>query len=785
MEKIEEIISRIDSHQRKESTKELKKYLKKWPWFVIFCFITISLSFFKYRNSPTIYEIKSRILVIQENQGLNSVLAFNNQALSMGGATTNIENKIGILKSYTLFRKALINLDWQTSWFKKELLYNKELYQQEPFELILPPNAINAQEVLLEIVPINDKEYKIIAEGETDQNGYHQFIDINERVKFGTPFNNEFFNFTLNKGHGIIDNTYFLKFNNLNSITKRYLRKTDINVEGLGSDMISIVINGNVIQKEADFINELNNVFIQFGMENKNISSDNSLEFIDSQLSRIKTKLQTAEENVSNYRRNKQVINLSQEAQLVYQKLEEVDEEKYLTQLQIDYYRDLQQYLDDSKKISEMVNPSVIGITDANLNGMLSKLMELYSRKEVLSYSVKEKSPTFIMLEKEITITRDGLEETLKNQLKATESILESAEKRYKSMEARIKQLPETEKELIGIQREFDLNNDLYTYLLQKRAEASISKASIAPEVQIIDPAIAEASKRVGPNMIKYIGIGIITGVGLPFVLITLLSFFNNKIESREEIEKSSKIHVFEGIVKHKYKVKLPVVHHPRSGIAESFRGVKSNINAILKQPGSKVISINSLIPGEGKSFISSNLSAIIAKANNKTLLIGADMHKPTLHLYLGVEECDGLSNYLKNEKSIDDIIVPSSLPNLSFIQAGPVPPNPSDLVNNIKFAHLIEKARHLYDYIIIDNAPLMLVPDAILSSDFSDLSIFLLRINHSHKEQITQINKIVDFNKIKRAAIVINDAPDRGYSYGNKYWKKGYGDYKHNISIA
>ena len=785
MEKIEEIINLIDSHEKKQDKNFFLKYLKKWPYFVIFCMVGSILGYFYYRESPNTYQVASKILIKKDEGSINSVISFDNPVLASMGNKTNIENQIGILKSYTLYKKALDNLNWETSWFRKELLYNAELYNNPPFELVIPPNGINAQNIPLEIVALNENEYRIIAKGETNLNGYPQEIDIDKVMRFGAPFLNEFFNFSINKRNGEIGETYYLNFNNLNSLTSRYLKKTDISLVDINSDLISIMIEGPNIQKEADFINELNDVFTQFGMENKNKSSEKSVEFIDSQLARIKQSLGTAEENFSNYRKNNQVMNLGQEAQVVYTRLEEIEQEQYLTQLQIDYYKDLEQYLDNSEKIDEMVNPSVIGITDVNLNGMLSRLRDLYSRRGVLSLSVQEKNPQLIVVEKEIKVTRDGLEETLKNQLKVTESKLESLKERYNTIQARLKKLPETERKLIGIQREFDLNNELYTYMLQKKAEASISKASIASEVQVIDRALVEAAVQTGPNMLINVTAGLIVGMMIPFAFITLLGFFNNKIETREEIEKGSKIPVLEGIIKHKYKVNLPVIHHPRSGIAESFRGLKSNLNAILERPGPKVVSINSLVPGEGKSFISSNFSAILTKSKKKVLLIGADLHKPTLHNFLGVKESFGLSNYFKDEKNFEEILSKTSVPNLSFIQSGPIPQNPSDLLDGVKFEKLIDQARKMFDYIIIDNAPLLLVPDAILTSSFSDISLFILRINYSHKEQIKQINKVIDFNRIKRSAIIINEAPDRGYGYGNKYWKKGYGEYKHKMSIA
>jgi len=773
MDKIEDIIRLIDSHEKRETKNFFLKYLKQWPWFLALSLIGIVLGYLYYKNLPSIYEVNSRILIKSENTSLSDLLSFDNPVNVRDNI--NLENKIGTLKSYTLFSEAVNNLNWETSWYKKEFLYKKDLYKANPFELIVPPNASNAKNILLEITVLNDNQYQMKAKGESSSHP----VNIDNVIKFGEPFANDFFNFTLNKGKGVTNEVFYLVFNDVQVLTNSYLEKTEISREDLNSDIISIKIEGENVQKEADFINELNNVYINYGVSDKNKNSESSLQFIDSQIVRIQGALSIAQNNFSNYRRNNQAMDLGQEAQLVYTKLDEIENEKYLTELQINFYNELQQYLDDANKIEQMISPSVIGITDANLNSMLTKLMDLYSRREVLTYSVQNNNPSMILIEKDIKLTRDALEETLKNQLKATESKMESMKERYTAIESRLKELPETEKQLIGIQREFDLNNELYTYMMQKKAEASITKASIAPEVQVIDAAFPEASTYIGPNLVLNIFGGMVGGMMLPFIFITLIGFFNNKIETRDEIEKNSKLPVLEGIIRHKYKEILPVVHHPRSGIAESFRGLKSNLKALLEEPGAKVISINSLIPGEGKSFISSNFSAILAKTNKKVLLIGADLHKPTLHKYFEVKESFGLSNYFLNEKSFEEILTSTFVPNLSFIQAGATPDNPSELLDNAKFELLIEKARQIFDFIIIDNAPVLLVPDSILVSNFSDISLFVLRINLSHKDQIKQIGKIVDFNKIKNAALLINEAPDRGYGYGNKYWKHGYGEYQ------
>ena len=775
----------MDSKEGEKTTNLILKYTKRWPWFLGFCIFGILFGYFIFRNTPNTYQVSSKILIKGEEKELSSVTSFNNRISNMKD-NSSIKNNFGILKSFTLYQKALSNLAWDFSWYQKKLMYNADLYNNEPFELIISPDGTNAKNVPIEIRMINDKEYNIRINGETWKNGYAQMIDIDEDLKFGAEFANDFFNFKINKGNGSLTETYILVFNNLDALTRRYLAKTNVYSEEENSDIITLMIEGEVKQKEADFLNELNNVLIEFWLENKFESSENSVKFIDSQLEKLKKSLGTAEENVSSYRKENQVVDLGREAQSVSENLQQIEQEQYLVQLQIDFYVNLQQYIGDAKKIEEMVNPSIVGITDENLTGMLTNLRDLYKRREVLSYSVQDKNPTLIIVEKEINVARNGLEATLKNQIQATELKMKSLNERYSAIQQKLRKLPDTEKKLIGVQREFDLNNEFYTYMLQKKAEASISKASIAPEVQIIDPAIVAASKQTGPKLMMNIAAGLIGGGFIPFIFITLIIVFNNKIESIQEVENGSNLKVLEGIMRQKFKVKLPVVHHPRSGIAESFRGLKTNINTMVESSDSKVISINSLIPGEGKSFISSNLSVILSKTNKKVLLIGADLHKPTLHNFLDVKESFGLSNYLYNEKSIEEIISSTSIPNLFFIQTGSIPENPSDLMDSIKFEKLMDQARKLFDYVVIDNAPLLLIPDAILTSQFSDISLFILRINYSHKAQIKQINKIVEFNKIECAALVLNDIQESGYGYGygyrKKYWKKGYGEYKNKV---
>lgn len=782
MENIEEIINLLGSEEKKETKNQIIKYLKKWPWFVLFCTVGLILGFFTYKNSPNTYEVKSRLLVKNDDNAINPVQAFDNQS-AVSNNRSSIDNQIGIMQSYTLYRKALSQLHWDFSWYEKKLLYYDDLYGNAPFELVIPPGATNVKSIPVEIEPINSTQYNIKCNGDAYIDGHYETISIDENIEYGASFTNEYFDFILNKLNGRQGHKYQLIFNDLDQLTSRYMELTKINIESVNSDIITVRINSKISPvRVVDFMNKLNDVFIEFSVENQFESSESSVNFIDSQLERLKKSVDSAAENYSSYRRRNQAINLGQEAQTVYSRLEEIEQEQYMTQLQVDYYKDLLQYLDDASKIEEMVNPSVVGISDESLSELLKKLSDLYTRRQTLSYSVQEKNPSYIMLENEIKIARDGLEETVRNQMKATEAKLESLKDRYNEVQSRLQRLPETEKKMVSIQREFDLNNELYTYMLQKKAEASISKASIAPKVQIIDKALLGTTVKTGPDIIKFLAAGFMGGAIIPLIFFVLASFFSNTIETMAEVEKASKLPVLEGIVKHKYKTNLPVVLYPRSGIAECFRRVKFNINAMLGDKASKVVAINSLLPGEGKSFITSNLGVILAKSNKKVLVIGADLHNPTVQTNLEVDDNIGLADYLNNQKNIDEIITETKYSNLHIIQAGTIQESPSDILDIHKLEQLIEKERNNFDYILIDNAPLLLVPGSILFNQISDISLFILRMNKSHKSQIDQINKMVNFNNLKQAAILLNDMTGvslgYGYSYYNKYWKKGYKEY-------
>jgi len=343
--------------------------------------------------------------------------------------------------------------------------------------------------------------------------------------------------------------------------------------------------------------------------------------------------------------------------------------------------------------------------------------------------------------------------------------------------------LPQTEQELINIKRSFDLNNELYTFLLQKRAEAAITMASNVSDAQVLDPARVETAEKVGPKTMINLLIGLILGLGLPFLMIVIFDYFNDTIKSKEDLEKLSKLPILGEIAHNSYKKEMPILEHPRSGIAESFRGLRTNLQYVLTKDNlkdkSKVLGVHSMIPGEGKTFTALNLATIIAMDDKKVLLVGCDLRKPRLHIIFDMENTKGLSTYLISQHNFKDIVRPTQVQNLSIVNAGPIPPNPSELLGNGEFEKFLEEAKKQFDYIVLDNAPVTLVTDGYLTANHSDANLIVLRQSYSHKDHVKFINQQTEKQGLGNFALILNDAKSSNlgnygsYGYGNGYYEE------------
>jgi len=349
-----------------------------------------------------------------------------------------------------------------------------------------------------------------------------------------------------------------------------------------------------------------------------------------------------------------------------------------------------------------------------------------------------------------------------------------------------LKTLPLNEQQLLNIKRKYDLYNQFYTYLLQKRAEAGIQKASTISNVRMIDQARYDQIIKVGNDKKNILLIAIILGLLLPIVLFFLWNLLNTRIREKEDITNNTSIPII-GIVGHAPGPgDLPIKDAPNSSFAESLRRIRTNLQFILRDPEQSVIMVTSSVSGEGKTFVAANLSIIIAMNNKRVLLVGCDLRRPSLHKLFNLDNKAGLSSIIIGEKAIQECISSTSIENLDLLPAGPVPPNPSELVETKEMEQLFHELVKQYDYIILDTPPLALVSDSLSLSKYVHSTLYVIRQNFSHKDTISIANLMQQEDHLPNLVLLINDIkPSRslGYNYFYGYGKGysyGYYDYKY-----
>lgn len=778
--------------------------LKNWYLFVLFGILGAAGGYLHNRYSNPTYQVQATIYVPAQKSSMGARLEdmFSSQ---LTGNKSEVFNQIEIIKSFSLNDQVARNLNWRTQWFKKDalsldnLLHEKDLfewkayYKDEPFHVKETPGAFNSPGIELYLQPISANQFQLNVDGESIYNGVEKEIDLEIVGTYGEPISNENFNFTITpngKSNEDLDNIYCFIFNEPASIASQQLKKLHVNLNDKESEIIKLQIEGKSPQHLIDYLNELINVYMQDKMSFQTETQKRSLFFIDSQLGGISDSLNSAGSSFTEFKAKNKIINIGEQGTQVMETLMNIESDRNKNQMQLAYFRNLLEYLGKSDDIKQLIAPSVVGIEDLALNTMVLKLSELYARRQVLSFSANETNPTLLMIDKEISQANARLKENLRNLVHNAEVINRSLDSQKETINAQLNKLPAKEQDLINFQRRYDLTNEIYTFLLQKRSEINIALAGATPEVQVIDAARPETTSLVGLSSMSKVMIGLMLGMFFPALFILTRSLFSGAIESQEDIEGNTNLPLLGNVIHSRTNSDTPVNDNPCSGIAESYRSIRTNLQFMLADVNRKVVSINSTNPGEGKSFSSVNLATILAMNDKKVVLIGADMRKARLHKIFGLANTSGLSTYLSGQDELKNILFESRIDNLMVIPAGPVPPNPSELIDRPQMQKLIEELSDRYDYIIIDNAPVSLVTDGLLMGRHAHLNIFILRYGVSKKEQIKYINQIAENKIMNNVTLVVNDvkgssfASSGNYYYGNKYSENGNGYFEGNEKV-
>jgi tyrosine-protein kinase Etk/Wzc len=752
--------------------------------FIICIAICMSIAFVKNKYTTRIYKVSSKVLIHSaENEQVGGAAGADRLAITSFIPNYSFQNEVIMLQNSSGIASELVyELDLSVNYYQKEKWKYREIYKEAPFRISFPKSKLQPVGVLFLLESINEKQFKITAESESyylydyEKNTpkeYKNNLNISFTGEYGKLIESRDFNFMITKdslNNFTSKQIYAFEFINTAELAGSLIGSFGINLLDEKGTAVEISYNSSCPEKAIDIVNLFVKLYQDFSLSKKNYTADQTIGYIDKQLNVVSDSLQATDRQLQNFRISNQVIDLSSRTTSFSTELQALETRRSELNTQKKYFEYVLHYL-ENEDLSNITIPATLGISDQTLNAVIGQIIAAQNQKNALIANKQEKNPNVARLDNEIANLKKTIVQNINYVLKTTEISIEEVDKRLNQVQREYEKLPNTESHLSSIERKYNISNEIYTYLLQRRTEANIAKASNRPDSEVLEPA-QNRGKIFPDTKMNLVSAGFI-GLLIPIILLFFKNILNNKIKTEDNIEQITNIPIL-GKILHNYRnITNIVLERPNSTVSESFRTLRTNLDFYLKDQGKKVILISSSVEGEGKSFNALNLAMCYAQLKRKTILLDFDLRKPGT--YFENKNIIGLSTYLVNKCTLDDIIMHSPNEKLHYITSGPVPPNPIELMNVDKMDNLFNLLKNNYDYIFIDTSPLAQVSDAYLLTKYVDFIVIITRINYVDKGIFSHVVKDLQRKEIHNCCVVMNDnrhyRDQYGYGYG--YEKK------------
>lgn len=768
----------------------IKHYLREignFKFFYIACLILFLIAAFLFNKYATrLYEVEASIGPVQNNA--SSLLSSNDLFLGLQTlqSNNNIENGINHLMSFPTVYSVINNMGLEIGYFreKKELFrQTTEIYSESPFIVIMDKSHIQPIDMKFQIDIYSKTSFRLYAsQGQATLYNYldNKIVGENIEIKIDTICNfnevikNKNFKFSVmlqkdfTPAVSITEGQYYFSFYHLDFLTEKYLNNLKVELLSPKASIVILKFRGHNLEKIVTFLNKYIDTILEENLAKKNKIARSTINFIDSQISEISDSLVESESNLRNYKSANQVMDLSFQGRSLYDQQAQIEAEKAELQIQVRYYNYIINNFKNSHDMSGVIPPSSMNVTDPIMNQLISELISLYSQRSGIQSNNSERNLFIGQIDNKIKVQKETIIEFVTNNLNTLTLSLNELNYRSNKLTNEISKMPRTELNMVDLERKYNLSDVIYTYLLQKRSEAAIAMASNYPDYEVIEQARPFTRRVLMPREKLSYFVAIFMALLIPSSFIGLKDYFNNRITGIYDIVHILKRSAIGTIYTNSYKSEAVVKEAPKSAISESFRRLRSNLFLQLKQKESKVILVTSAQPKDGKSFVSFNLAASIASVGLKTILIDCDLHKPTLHQKFNKKNSIGISNFMAADASAVEIIQNTSTKNLSFISAGPLSPNPSELIESGALDELIVYLQKEYEYIIIDTSPVGLIVDALQLIRYASEILLVSRLNYTRKDILGNVVNDFNSNKISNYDVVLNGVNMKSSPYKN-----------------
>lgn len=730
--------------------------------FLIAAFVYLRYTHKKYESIGSILIEKS------DNENKMSDMSVANVPF-MGGMQPfmEMENEVFYLKSRGLMEKVVDELDLNIDYISEGKVKKTEIYKGAlPFSIDSGNFDTSFYGKKIEFEYIDSENF------------YWTENSKKYKAPFGRPFKTESGVFKIEnkvdskseKSKKFSEGKFEIKISSARQAVEKYMDVLFVeNVKN--SNIINIRITDRVPEKARDIVNKLIEVYSEADVENKNIANKKTINFIDERLRHLVVELGETERESAAYQ-SQNALQDANASGMYLQNAAEINRQRQEVDNKINVLSSLQGYLSSGSR--EMIVPSAGGLSDPVLNGMLDKYKELQMERRVKLTTVEEGSEQMKQIDGQISTVRSSIANNIASLKRSYEITRNNLSQNTSSLESMVRAAPNVERAIKGISRQADIKSSIYRYLLQKKEETQILEAAAAPDSKIIDYAIVKSEPVAPKGSVIYLG-AFIGGLLLPIFFVLIKELFNNKISTIGDVKAIVDVPVIGEVVHHKFNDMLVVKEGSRDAFSEIFRLIRTNLRFLHRDNERKAILVTSSMSGEGKTSFTVNLGASLALADKKVIMLEFDIRRPKMLSGLGIKANKGITNYLIDDSvNLEDIIHPvPGYRNLYVISAGPIPPNPSELVMSDKLGVMMDALKQEFDYILLDSSPVGQVADAFSFNRYIDNTIYMVRYNYTFKEQLHIIRDIVDNKKLNNLVVVMNDADvttNKNYGYGYGY---------------
>ena len=771
-----------------------------WYWFILCGAIGYGLAYTYLRYKEPVYSSSAKIL-IKENERRRNALSVSN--LGTVSESSGFSTEKEILKSSGLAAEVVRKLHLYTTYSIKGRFVTAVLYKDQPISVEIKSDKLEKLNRPMNIeITRNGNSYRAslnyyvpITEFEFEPTPYNKEVII---TKFPTTVSTKVGNVTFLKGKGELGEKTVEMVSILSPQMSGYAWASKLSVSSTLSEnsgpgvTADISISDVNVQRSIDYLRELVNCYNLQANEDKNEQAMRTEEFIAERLGKIMSELNQTDGKIQNYHERNKIVDVSSSAGSAFSA--SLADENSLAEMQVqeDLIKSLVNFARRPNNEYNVI-PSNVGLADATSASLISQYNELALERKRLLRSASAASPVVKELTSQLDDVWKTLNDALDENLKAMTIKRDALNKKLQKSEKKVAKSPEQERILTQMGRQEKIQSELYISLLQKREENRIQLASTATKAKIIEPARFVA--QIAPDRKFIICTGVLLGLIFPFIVLSILEFFRYKLEGHNDVVKLTTLPVVSDIAvateSTKERGDVVVKKNTNNQMAEIFRGLRTNVQFMLPE-GKKRIMLTSTLFGEGKTFVTANLAVSFALLEKKVIMLGLDIRRPRLANLFQLESVKdtqtGISTLLTLDnpswEEISNEIVPSEVnENLDLLMAGPIPPNPSELLERPTLGIILDRLCEKYDYVIMDTAPIGIVTDTVHIAKYADATLFVTRADYTPKSCIDGLNDLVSSKKLHNVGIVINgiDMSKRknAYSYGygryGKYGRYGY----------